>query len=172
MKKLILNLILLFTFPIGYSQVSEIPEITKNDLIELIEKAKKEGKINDNALLILDEEIILNVNEITNDQKFFGEISIINKGNKGMIQIYGEKAINGIIMIQSPPKTPEGSDIEISQGTVLFFIGEREVSENELQKLSPDSIQNVQVIKSKEEIKKHTDKECDGIVIIKLKKTN
>ncbi|MBR9847011.1 MAG: hypothetical protein GYB35_13300 [Algicola sp.] len=172
MKRLILKLILLFTFSVGYSQTSDIPEITKNDLIELIEKLKKEGKINDNSLLVLDEEIILNVNEIQDDQKFFGEISIINKGNKGMTQIYGEKAINGIIMIQSPLKTPEGSDIEISRGTVLFFIGEKEVSENELKKLSPDSIENVQVIKSKEEIKKHTNKECDGIVIIKLKKTN
>jgi len=172
MKKLIFKLILLFTFSIGYSQVSDIPEITKNDLIELIEKAKKEGKINDNSILVLDEELILNINEITDDQKFFGEISIINKGNKGMVQIYGENAINGIIMIQSPPETPEGSDIEISRGIVLFFIGEKEVSENELKKLSPDSIQNVQVIKSKDEIKKYTDKECDGIVIIKLKKTN
>ncbi|WP_299158348.1 hypothetical protein [uncultured Tenacibaculum sp.] len=172
MKKLILKLILLFTFSIGYSQVSDIPEITKNDLIELIQKAKNEGKINDNSLLVLDEEIILNVNEITDNQKFFGEIRIINKGNKGMVQIYGEKAINGIIMIQSPPKTPKESDIEISRGIVLFFINEKEVSENELKKLSPDSIQNVQVIKSKDEIKKHTDKECDGIIIIKLKKTN
>jgi len=172
MKKLILQLTLLFIISVGYCQVSEIPEITKNDLIKFIEKAKKEGKISDNSLLVLDEEVILNVNEITDDQKFFGEISIINKGNREMVQVYGEKAVNGIIMIQSSPKAPDGSEIKVSGNNLLFFIGKNEVSENDLKKLNPDSIQNVQVIKSKKEIKKHTDKECDGVVIIKLKKTN
>lgn len=168
MKKLIFTLILLFTFSICYSQ---IPKITKSDLTELVEKTKKEGGINDDFLIVLDEGIILTLNEIADDQKFFGEIGIINKGSKGMVQVYGENAINGIIMIQSLPKTPEGNDIEISRALVLYFIGEKEISKNELKKINPESIQDIQVIKSKDKIKKYTDKECNEIVIIKLKDT-
>lgn len=172
MKKLILLLISIFTISINYSQESSLPQITKTELIDFITQAKKDGKITDKSIVVLDEEIILDVEELNNNQKFFGQISIIEKGNKEMTEIYGKNAINGIIMIQSTPKNPEDQDIEISDGIVLFFIAEKEVSEKELQKLLPDSIQNIQVIKSKKEIAKYTNKECDGIVIINLKKSD
>ena len=170
MKKLIILLIFIFTISTNYSQESNLQEITKAELINFIKKAKKDGKIANNPLVVIDEEIILDIDGLNNNQKFYGEISIVEKGNKEMIQIYGNGAINGIIMIKSTSENPQDQGIEISDGLVIFFIGNKEVTEKDLQKLNPDSILNVQVIKSKKEIEKYTDKICDGIVIINLNK--
>lgn len=169
MKKLIIFLILALTISINYSQESKITEITKTQLIDFIEESINADKIAHNPLVVLDEQIILDVEGLNDDQKFFGRLSIIEKGNKGMTDIYGENAINGIILIESMPELPDEKSIEISNSKVLFFIGDKEVPEMELKKLDPNTILNVQVIKTKEEISKQTDKDCDGIVIINLK---
>jgi len=162
-------LIFVLTISINYSQKSKTTEISKVQLIEFIEESIVANKIADNPLVVLDEQIILDVDGLTDDQKFFGRLSIIEKGTKEMTAIYGEKALNGVILIESLPESPDGKNVEISNSKVLFFIGDKEVPETELSKLDPDSILNVQVIKTKEEVLKHTDKECDGIVIITLK---
>ncbi|SDW12972.1 hypothetical protein [Aequorivita viscosa] len=169
MKKTITLLIFVLTISINYSQESKTSEINKAQLIEFIKESIVANKVANNPLVVLDEQIILNVDDLTDDQKFFGRLSIIEKGNKEMTDIYGEKAINGIILIESLPESPDGKNVEISNGKVLFFIGNKEIPETELNKLDPNSILNVQVIKTKEEVLKHTDKKCDGIVIITLK---
>ena len=106
MKKLILFLIFIFTISFSYSQESNFEELTKTELINLIKKAQKDGKISDNPVIIVDKEIILDVEQLNNDQKFFGKIKIIEKGNIRMIKTYGKNAVNGIIMIESIPKNP------------------------------------------------------------------
>jgi hypothetical protein len=103
LKKLILFLIFIFTISFNYSQESSSKLITKTELINLIKQAKKDGKISNNPVIIVDKEIILDVDRLNNDQKFFRKISIVKKGNNGMIEIYGKNAINGIIMIESIP---------------------------------------------------------------------
>lgn len=170
MRKLILLLILIFTMSNNYSQESTNSTITKTELIKFIDQAKEENKVSENPLIVLDEQTVIELDSIKPNDKFYGQISIIRKGNKGMNQIYGENAENGIIMIQTPPKTPEGNDIEIVKSEILYFLGENEISKKDLQNINPDEIENVEVIKGKDEIAKITNKECDGIVIINLKK--
>ena len=170
MRKLILFLILIFKISTNYSQESKKSTITKTELIKFIEQAKKENKVSKNPIIVLDEQTVIELDSIKDNQKFYGLISIIKKGNKGMNQVYGENAENGIIMIQTPPKTPEGEDIQTSESKVLYFLGKKEISKKDLEMINPDSIKNVQVIKGKEKISEITDKDCDGIVIINLKK--
>ncbi len=166
MKKFILLVIFISTFLPGKAQENSLPEITKSHLQNFIAEATKEGKISEEALIVLDEETIIDLEEMKEDQKYFGKILLIEKGNEEMTQLYGEKAKNGIIMIQSLPKTPEGKDIQDTGEKVLYFIGGKEVSEKFLQKINRDSVRSVRVIKSKEEIARYTDKECDGIIVI------
>ncbi|WP_299109850.1 hypothetical protein [uncultured Tenacibaculum sp.] len=168
MKKVTFTLLFLFISLGLFSQNSNASIITKKDLIEFIEQSKKEGKINKNPLLVLNEEIVLDIEEINNKQEFFGEIKLISKGNKTMTEIYGKKAINGVVLIQSHSQDNSAKSTE----NVLFFIREKEISESDLKKIDPNSIKEVRVIKSKHEVKKYTDKVCAGIVVITLHKTN
>ena len=52
----------------------------------------------------------------------------------------------------------------------LFILGEKEIEKSDLQKIHPDKVEKVEVIKNRDRIAKITDKECDGMVIIHLKK--
>ena len=166
MKKIILLVALISAVWTGSAQEKLFPEITKSQLTDFIAKAKKEGKISEEAIIVLDEKNLIDLEEIKEDQKFFGNILLIQKGNDKMTEIYGQKAKNGIIMIQSIPKTPDGKDIPNSEKKVLYFVGGKEVSEKYLQRINQDSVKSVRVIKMKEEIARYTDKECDGIIVI------
>ena len=106
-KKLIFFLIFIFTISFNYAQEASLKEITKTELINFIEQAKKDGKISDNPIIILDKKIVPDINGLKNDQKFFRNISIIEKGNNKMIETYGKNAINGILMIESAPKNTQ-----------------------------------------------------------------
>lgn len=159
MKIKFLFLALIFAISSGKAQERELQEITKLELLTFIEEAKKAGKITEDPLVVINEETILELKEIGEDRKFFGEVVIINKGNQKMAELYGERAVNGIILIGSGYN-------KIKEEKILFFIGKKEVSRNFLQRIYTDSIKSVTVIKNKEEIARFTDKECDGIVII------
>ena len=107
MRILAILLLLIFSVSKNYAQKPINSTITKADLIKFIEQAKEEGKVNEDLIIVLDEQRFVGIDSIKADEKFFAEIRIIKKGNKEMNQIYGDKAENGIIMIQSPPRTPE-----------------------------------------------------------------
>lgn len=169
MKKNIVSFLFLIMSFAAFSQNFEKTSITKKDLIEFIAQSRKEGKINKDPVIVLDEKIISNLKEINPKQKFLSELKLINMGNKEIVQIYGAKAINGVVFIQSNTQYNTSKQ----GGDVLFFIGEKEISENDLKKIDPNSIKEISVFKSKDEIKKYTDKVCAGIVVVTLhKKSN
>ncbi len=170
MRILTFLLLLILSISKNYAQKPINSTITKADLVNFIEQAKEEGKVNEDLIIVLDEQRVVDIDSIKANEKFFAEISIIRKGNKEMNQIYGDKAENGIIMIQSPLRTPEGDRIEIDEQKVIYLLGKKEIEKNDLQKIHPDKVEKIEVIKSREKIAKITDKECDGIVIIHLKK--
>jgi len=53
---------------------------------------------------------------------------------------------------------------------ILYFIDKKEVSKDFLDRINPTNIQSVNVVKTAEEILRHTNKKVAGIIIIKLKK--
>lgn len=143
--------------------------ITKTALINYIEQAKQDGKVAENPIVVLDEKLILDVASLKKDQTFYKELRIINKGNKGMVEIYGDKAINGVIMLESLPKNPEGQKSEIPESDIVILLNKKEITKEQLEKIDPNLVQEVHVIKTKEEIAKHTDKTCDAVLLIRLK---
>ena len=53
---------------------------------------------------------------------------------------------------------------------ILYFIDKKEVSKDFLDRINPTNIQSVNVVKTAEEILRHTNKKVAGIIIIQLKK--
>lgn len=58
-----------------------------------------------------------------------------------------------------------------SENNTLLFVDGKEVPQScsDSDMLVPDSIMSIEVIKKKKDIKKYTNKNCTGIVVIKLK---
>jgi hypothetical protein len=52
---------------------------------------------------------------------------------------------------------------------ILYFIGDKQVGEEEIKNINPDDIAAIQMVKNKQEMVKYTLQERDGIIIITLK---
>lgn len=57
-----------------------------------------------------------------------------------------------------------------SAKNILYIVDGKEVDETFIKTISTDKIESVTVIKDKKEVIKYTDKEYEGIIIIKMKK--
>ena len=66
--------------------------------------------------------------------------------------------------------TFRGEAVPNDKSQIVYFLDGKEISQKELQNIDVDSIDEVEVIKDKDVIAEITDKECDGIVKIRLKK--
>ena len=98
------------------------------------------------------------------------EFSLIAMDNPQMVDIYGEQSLNGVLLIETKPFQEKAAK-SISDSKVLFLLNDKPITQAELEKINHDSIESVDVIKDKKEIAKYTTDEYDGVVIIKLKKT-
>lgn len=140
-------------------------------LVGLIDKLKKEKKIKKNPVIVINEKVIENT-ELKNLKIYNSDIigiSVINKDNSEMTKIYGEKSINGVILIETKP-FQEKATRTISESKVLFLINGKEITQEEMEKIDPNDIKTVTVIKDKKEIIKYTTEKYDGVVIIEMKK--
>lgn len=102
--------------------------INKTELIDIIEQAKMENKVSQDAIIVLDESTVIDLEDIEDDQEFFAFVRVINKGNKEMNEVYGENAENGIFMIQTYEEitdvdpTFKGNGVsDHKAGVVIFF---------------------------------------------------
>ncbi|WP_283636848.1 hypothetical protein [Aquaticitalea lipolytica] len=134
----------------GKSQKKEnIKETTLNDII-------KSGKI----LIIIDG------NEA--DREAFDKInpddieSVDVLKREAANELYPEKDLDGVIYVNT--KT------SFSDSNVLFLVDGKEIPKEDLEKINPNDIHTITVIKDKEEQRKYTNKEYDGVVIIIMKK--
>ncbi len=152
-----------------YAQETEVQEITKIDILTFMETAEKEGKITKDPIVVVNENQVLDLNRMNDDQQFYGHLSIRNKGSKSLEALYGEKAKNGAIIIKTMPKGFAGEGRTSEYNDILFFIGDKQVAEEEIKKIHPDDIAAIQVVKNKEEMVKYTLQERDGIIVITLK---
>ncbi|WP_335973327.1 hypothetical protein [Gaetbulibacter jejuensis] len=93
------------------------------------------------------------------------------------IKIYGEFAESGVILIttkqeakQLKEKNSGNNKSSLEESNVIIFIDGKEFPKDKLDDINPDDIQSVTVIKDKQNIKKYTDKDCDGVILIEMKK--
>jgi len=66
----------------------------------------------------------------------------------------------------------KSKDQKILQETkVIYLLEGKEVTSAEFKGLKPETVKSVSVIRDKKEMSKYTSKNCDGLVVVELKKT-
>ena len=59
---------------------------------------------------------------------------------------------------------------KITDKNILYIVDGKEISSKDINKIDTKDIQSITVYKDKKEIKKFTDKDYDGVIIITMKK--
>lgn len=104
------------------------------------------------------------------------KISVLKKETG--IRIYGDYAEGGVIVISKFDSTDKKLDKEEEEslatlaknGKVLFFINGIEATEEDIQKIDPNDVETVEVLKGEAARKLFPDKDLDGVIYIKTKK--
>lgn len=129
------------------------------------------GVLASNPLFILDGK------EITKEQlekaiapEDIDNISVLK--NESATAIHGEKGKNGVVYITS--KKAAAAKKEAGQKSTaadaLWLLDGKEMDKEQIQKLSPDKIQSMNVLKGEEATKKYGDKGKNGVIEITMKK--
>ncbi|WP_035899312.1 hypothetical protein [Leeuwenhoekiella sp. MAR_2009_132] len=173
MKNLFLIIIGLLTFS-GFSQDYLLADENsdKTMIADFIEKSIAEKKLKKNPVIVVNERVLKD-NELDKLNFYKSDIlefSLVAMDNTQMVDIYGEQSLNGVLLIETKPFQEKAAK-SISDSKVLFLINDKQITQAELEKINPDTIESLDVIKDKKEIAKYTTDEYDGVVIIKLKKT-
>ena len=173
MKNIFLIIFGLLTFS-GFSQDYLLADENsdKTMIADFIEKSIAEKKLKKNPVIVVNERVLKD-NELDKLNFYKSDIlefSLIAMDNPQMVDIYGEQSLNGVLLIETKPFQEKAAK-SISDSNVLFLLNDKPITQAELEKINPDTIESVDVIKDKKEIAKYTTDEYDGVIIIKLKKT-
>jgi hypothetical protein len=151
----------------------------KDSLDSYISEFEKQEKITNSPLLVIDGFAIDYSDYKKKNQPLLKseikQIDYLSKDSEGAINIYGERGKNGVLLImtyKSQENLQENTSKSLADSKVLFLIGSRQISQEELQKIDPKDIISIDVIKDKDSIKNYTSEDYDGIVIITMKEKN
>tara|TARA_B100000949_G_C14070585_1_gene361617 strand:- start:65 stop:589 length:525 start_codon:yes stop_codon:yes gene_type:complete len=173
MRKLLLIIFGFLTFN-GFSQDYLLADENsdKTMIADFIEKSIAEKKLKKNPVIVVNERVLKD-NELDKLNFYKSDIlefSLMEMDNPQMVDIYGKQSLNGVLLIETKP-FEEKAVKTISESKVLILLNGKKITETELEKINPDEVESVNVIKDKEEIAKYTSDQYDGILIIKLKRT-
>ena len=143
-----------------------------NMLAEFIKKSIAEKKLKENPVIVVNERVLkeTELNKLNFYKSEIVGISIMAMDNAQMVDFYGKQSLNGVILIETKP-FQERAAKTISDSKVLYLLNDKPITQAELEKINPDKIKSVDVIKNKKEILKYTSEKIDGVVIIKMKKS-
>jgi hypothetical protein len=173
MRNIFLIIFGLITFN-GFSQEYLLSDENseKNMLAEFIQKSIAENKLKKNPVIVVNEQV-LKETELDKLNFFKSDIlgiSIISMDNPQMIAIYGDQSLNGVVLIEMKP-FQERAVKSIFDSKILYLLNDKPITRLELEKISTDKIESIDVIKNEMEIAKYTIEKVDGVVIIKMKKS-
>lgn len=132
---------------------------------KMMETAQKEGK----PLVVVDGKVI-DFQSLKNMDKNQIENIHILKGQEATA-LYAQKAQNGLIVIQTKSgNSSKKSKNEPENEPKLYLIDEKEVEKSQLDKISPDQIEKVEVFKGEKTIEKYGEKAKNGVISVKLRK--
>ena len=146
----------------------------KNFLEETIKKISKEGKISKKPVVVIDGvpyryDIELKSKKLEISKEDISKIESL-KHDVG-IAIYGKAAKAGVLIVTTKSKLAKKEE-SIDNKTILYLLDDKAITKSELEKISPDDIESIDVIKGKENTMKYTQENYDGVIIIHLKKKN
>ena len=152
----------------------------KTMLADIIRGAITEGRIKEKPVVVVNERVLYE-NELDNFDFFKLDIvvlEIIDKGDKQMAGFYGEKALNGMVFIET--KRFERLDkVTIYSKSVLFIVDGKEVSHKKWQNIiDPDNdgrakssiVKSIGVLRKKKDIAKYTPKNYQTVVVVETRK--
>jgi hypothetical protein len=171
MRNLFLIIFGLLTFSVFSQDYLLADENSDKTMIaDFIEKSIAEKKLKKNPVIVVNERVLKD-NELDKLNFYKSDIlefSLVAMDNSQMVDIYGEQSLNGVLLIETKP-FQEKSAKSISDSKVLFLLNGKQINQEDLEKINPDKIESVEVIKDKEEIAKYTTDNYDGVVKINLK---
>ncbi|GAA4974759.1 hypothetical protein [Algibacter aquimarinus] len=181
MKIYLLIIFMLITFA-GYSQNYYLADEDSNKtmIADIIKAAITEGRIKEKPLIVVNERVLYE-KELDNFDFFKSDIvvlEIIDKGDKQMAGFYGEKALNGILFIETK-RFERLDEVTIYGKSVLFIVDGKEVSRKKYHNiLDPDNdgradpgiLESISVLRKKKDIAKYTPKNYQTVVVVGTRK--
>ena len=144
----------------------------KRFLIETIEVSTKTGEVSKRPMIVVDGVPYRYDKELKNKRLQLSkkDIEKIERLKKDIgIKIYGESAQGGILVVTTKVHSTKDTK-PIDESKVLMLLEDKKISKSELDKINPNEIESIDVIKDKEKVKQYTSENYDGVVIIHLKK--
>ena len=155
----------------------------RRDLEERIKKSSitKKGLIPEHAsindpdkqpLIILDDEKITRAQMDEMSPDTFASVSVLK--DHSAVKLYGEEAKNGVILITTKSQDSKNKPlVKIKGATInnpLYIVDGKRISAKKMEKINPDRIESITVVKSKQATEKYGEKAKNGVVLIQLKK--
>lgn len=145
----------------------------KKYLIEYINRLNKEEKITDKPLVVIDGLAFsyenLKVNKIQINKSDISRMDYLGKNSEGAKNIYGDKGKEGVILILTN-NSPQQPGETLTESKILFLIGDRQITREELESIDPNDIESIEVVKEKDNVSKYTSDNYDGVIIVTMKK--
>tara|TARA_B110000902_G_C14164901_1_gene534581 strand:- start:553 stop:1077 length:525 start_codon:yes stop_codon:yes gene_type:complete len=144
----------------------------KTMIADFIKKSIAEKKLKENPVIVVNERVLKGdeLDKLNFYKSDIIEFSLVAMDNPQMIDIYGKQSLNGVMLIETK-QFQERTAKTFSDSKVLYLLNNKSITRAELEKINPDKIKSVDVIKNEKEIIKYTSEKVDGVVIIKLKKS-
>ena len=157
---------LLVTSSLTFAQVITTKK-ANNERIT-IQKLKKDAKLDANPVVVINENMILTggLDSLNIDPNNIVKIDLVKKDTDKYVKRYGPQAKNGVVFIETKEKLPNKNALS---DDVLYLINGKKVSKEVVEKLSPDDIESMNVIKDKSELAKYPTQNYVAIVSVKLK---
>lgn len=143
----------------------------KKFLIDFIKELSARGEISKQPLLVVDGVPKRFTKELKDEKLELskGQIASVDRLKQNKAEgIYGEEAKGGVLLISTKAKEYE-KNLPFDKKKVLYLIGNKEFSYEELMKINPNDIMSITVVKGKEDMKPYTTKDYEGVIIIQLK---
>lgn len=143
----------------------------KKDTIYVVDKPNVFKNYSKNfdkqPLYILDGKEIDSKQVATLDELTIESVSEIKERNYA-VEKYGKKAKNGVVEIKTRTDKSKSPVIKIV-GNALYIVDEKEMKKEDFDKLNPDDIDSINVLKGETATKKYGDKGKNGVVEITIK---
>ncbi|MBA7571450.1 hypothetical protein ES708_13213 [subsurface metagenome] len=185
------NIMLSVSF-IGYETL--VVKAKKGEFLNIVLKLKTDKKELDypekkpvTQLYSIDAGLyIIDGKEVTKEEadKYLRDPDIIQSINilrgETAVEKYGERGKNGVMIfttkdyvsVKSPGNLNSNENKELFslyQDKVLYFVNEKEITNEKFKQLKPENIQSVTVLKGENAVKKYGERAIDGVIIVTLK---
>lgn len=136
------------------TELADLGEVSKHPMIVV------DGKPYRWAVELKEEKLQLKKEQIASIEKLKSKVAI---------DMYGEPAKNGVLIINTKQKVYDDR-MPFDKHKVLYLLEGEEISLQDLQNIDPKSIQSITVIKNKEEMKKYTSNSAfEGVILLNTK---